>query len=58
MWSSEEHLKISTDHQLNGHGKWPRKKNKKLKINMCGSGRKMGLQALKAQSSSKRGYDL
>ena len=55
MWSSEDHLKISTDHQLNGYGKWPKKK--KLKTNMRGSGRKVGLEALKAQSSSKRGYD-
>jgi hypothetical protein len=58
MWSSEDHLKISTGHQLNGYGKWPKKKKKKLKTNMCGSGRKMGLEAHKAQSSSKRGYDL
>jgi hypothetical protein len=46
--------------------KWPEKKKKKkkkkekrkkkLKTNMCGSGRKMGLEALKAQSSPKRGY--
>jgi hypothetical protein len=35
-----------------------KKKKKKLKTNMCGSGRKMGLEALKAQSSSKRDHDL
>jgi hypothetical protein len=29
-------------------------KKKELKTNMCESGRKMGLEALKAQSSSKR----
>jgi hypothetical protein len=30
MWNSEDHLKISTDHQLNGYGKWPKKKREEI----------------------------
>jgi hypothetical protein len=53
MWNSDDHLKISTDHQLNGYGKWPKKREKKLKTNMCRSWRKMALRPSRLEAAPK-----